>query len=94
MLQKEIGKTLYEELKELIDKTEKSHLMTKLKEYARNLDVRNRTEFENHLVKFSQENEYENIRTIFYEALASLTSVWAVDRPKKKLFMWRCLMRL
>ena len=77
--------TIYGELKQLTDKTDKDSLLAELKEMAQNLDILERKGFENALLKLAQETEEENTRQILFEIMVALKSIWDKYIPKQNL---------
>lgn len=78
-------KSLFDELKQIIETVEPESILEALKDKALNVEIKKREQFENVLLKLAQEIPDKGIRPILYEAMVSLQSNWGKNQPKQML---------
>ena len=85
MTSKSEEKSIYYQLKQILDSEGKDDLLSELKERARNIDIDQRENFQDVLLKLASEKGFRVKRTIIYDTLASLESLWNENIPKRNL---------
>ncbi len=77
--------TMYDELRQIVEKEEKAYLLEALKTKARNVKISRREQFEEALLKLAQKIKTPKVRTVLYETMVSLQPIWEKFKPQQGL---------
>ena len=78
-------KSIYNELKQLVDAAEKTELYSSLRDLLKDVDLHDRRNYEKALLQLALKEDIIETRTPLYDVLSSLASLWNAHSPNTGL---------